>query len=84
MARIPTPIPESFVKSFSDLLSGTVLNVLWKVAISALFVVLIYLLAQMGIFGALVAGALFSSLFQDDVRAFVIDVWQREFWVFRT
>lgn len=83
MVRIPTALPESLVKTVSAIFSGSVVDVLWKVSIGVVFVVLIYLLSQMGIFGALVASALFAALFSDDVRAAVVDLWNRDFWVLK-
>ena len=80
MVRIPTALPESLVNTASAIFSGGVVDILWKVSIGLLFIVLIYLLAQMGVFGALVASALFSTLFSDDVRAAVIDIWHRDFY----
>lgn len=83
MVRIPTLIPESVADTLGSVLSGPVLEILWRLFVGTLFVGLIYALAAMGVFGALVAGALFSTLFSDDVRALVIDVWRRDFWVWR-
>jgi len=80
MVRIPTALPESIVETVGSIFSGSVVDVLWKLTIGVLFLILIYLLAQMGIFGAFVASALFTTLFNDDVRAAVIDIWNRDFW----
>ncbi|NLV14361.1 hypothetical protein [Haloarcula argentinensis] len=80
MVRIPTALPESIVETVGGIFSGGFVDVLWKVTIGVLFLALIYLLSLMGIFGALIASALFSTLFSDDVRAAVIDIWNRDFW----
>lgn len=83
MVKIPTLIPESFVSTLGDLFSGGVLDILWKLFVGFLLVVLILALSQLGILGALIGSALFGVLFQDDVRAFVVDVWRRDFWVWK-
>lgn len=80
MVRIPTAFPESIVETVGGIFSGSAVDVLWKVTIGVLFLALIYFLSLMGIFGALIASALFSTLFSDDVRAAVIDIWNRDFW----
>ena len=83
MVKIPTLIPESFVSTLGDLFSGGVFDILWKLFVGFLLVVLILALSQLGILGALIGSALFGVLFQDDVRAFVVDVWRRDFWVWK-
>lgn len=77
MATIP--IPKSIKKSLSVLFSGSAFDVLWKLGVGSVFILLIYTLSQMGVFGALIGAALFSTLFSDDVRSLVSDLWTRDF-----
>lgn len=73
------PIPKSLKKSVKMLFSGSAFDVAWKIGVGLLFVLLIYALTQMGIFGALIASVIFASLWSDNVRQFVVDVWTRNF-----
>lgn len=84
MVKIPTPVPESVVNSVRGVFSGGIINILWKLFVVVLLVVAAYLLALLGFFGAAIAGMLLASLISDDVRAFVSDLWNRNFWVWRT
>ncbi|RLM32620.1 hypothetical protein [Haloarcula sp. Atlit-120R] len=77
MVRIPF-VPESAVDEVQGLLSGGVLDTLWKVAVIAVALVVFYvLLVGGGVFGGVVAGAAISTLISDEVRAFFRDFWNR-------
>lgn len=77
MVRVPG-LPRSTYRALRGLFSGSVLDVLWKVSISIGFLAVIYvLIVGANVYGALLAGAIFSSLLSDDVRKLVSDVWHR-------
>lgn len=85
MVRIPTPIPRSAAASVKRILMGPVLEVAWRLLVIVLFVALIVALVSIGGFlGPFLAAAILAAFISDDVRAFVRDVWRRDFWVFRT
>ena len=84
MVRIPTLIPESFITSLRSVFSGGVIDILWKVSIAVLITAFAYiLLAAFGVIGGFFGAILLSALIEDDIRAAVVDVWNRDFWVFR-
>ncbi len=84
MARIPTPIPKSLVQRTKRAFSGRALDTLWKLGVLVfLFIVGIALLSA-GIVGYLVGGIVLATLFDEAVRNAVSDLWNRNFWVFRT
>jgi ABC-type nitrate/sulfonate/bicarbonate transport system permease component len=86
MARVPTPIPESVVEDTKRFFSGGVADVLWKVFVVAVGTVLLGLILALnpGFFVAALVGMVLSVVFSDNIRAFVSDVWNRNFWVWRT
>ncbi len=84
MARIPTPVPKSLVKRTRRAFDGPLGDTLWKAGVSALFLTIAYILALAGPVGLLVGGIVLGSLLDDTVRSAVSDVWNRNFWVFRT
>jgi hypothetical protein len=86
MARIPTPIPESVVKDTKRFFSGGWGDTLWKafvVVVGGLLLAFILALNP-GFFVAALVGMVLSVVFSDNIRAFVSDVWTRNFWVWRT
>ncbi|MUV87022.1 hypothetical protein GJ631_10695 [Natronomonas sp. CBA1123] len=86
MARIPTPIPESVVKDTKRFFAGGWGDILWKafvVVVGGLLLAFILALNP-GFFVAALVGMVLSVVFSDNIRAFVSDVWNRNFWVWRT
>lgn len=85
MARIPTPIPESFAQNVKTFFSGTIADVLWKslVIVVGGTALLLLMAASPGFFIAFIVGAILSAVLSDDIRAFVSDVWHRNFWIWR-
>lgn len=79
---VPTPIPESVAEWVADILSGGVLDIIWYLLVSAVILFVLYLLMQMGPFGMAVAGILLGTLISDEVRAFLRDIYRRDFWGF--
>ncbi|WP_162562674.1 hypothetical protein [Salinigranum rubrum] len=77
-----TPIPRSAVRWVRNLVSGGLLDVLWWSLITLVIVIIAYVLAQMGVIGGVIAGSLLATLISDNVRAYVRDVYSRNFWRF--
>lgn len=71
-------IPKSAVQRLRRLFAGSLGDILWKIVISVVLVGIGYLLlAGGGIWGAIVGGAIITTLIDDDIRAFVSDLWNR-------
>ncbi|QCW05232.1 hypothetical protein [Natrinema pallidum] len=84
MVRIPTLIPKTLVRLTRQALSGTVLDTLWRLFVVALLAVAAYALASLGMFGAAISGVILGTLVTEPAQNAVRDVWNRNFWVFRT
>jgi hypothetical protein len=84
MARIPTPIPKSLVRLTRRAFSGRVLETLWKLGVLVVLVVVGLGLYAAGTIGVLVGGVILASLITEPVQNAVSDLWNRNFWVFRT
>jgi uncharacterized membrane protein YfcA len=71
-------VPSSVAGSIRSILSGTLGDVLWTLLILSLLGVLAYLLvATGGVFGAFVGATLLATLWEDDVRAAVANILNR-------
>lgn len=71
-------IPRSVAGSIRSILSGTLGDVLWKVLVLSLLGVLAYLLvATGGVIGAFIGATLLATLWEDDVRAAVGNILNR-------
>lgn len=80
MARIPLPLPESTWRWISGLTSGPVLDLLWRVFITAVIVGVAYLLVVASpIIGGAIAGAALGALVSARVRQAVRDLYARDF-----
>ena len=75
-----TPFPASVVASVKSFFSGSVLDVAWKAIVLAFVAVIVYALAMAGFIGAIIASIFVGSLLSDDVRAFINDLWHRDFY----
>lgn len=71
-------IPQSVAESVRSFFAGSVGDVLWKALVTVLLLAVGYLLLAMGSVGAVIGGILVGTLFSDDVRAAVRNVWNRE------
>lgn len=80
MGRITLPgLPESVADWVRTVLSGSAGDVVWKLLMLTLFIgVAAVLLIGGGAFGAAIGGILLGTLLSDDVRALVLDVWNRD------
>jgi len=84
MARIPTLIPSSVVESVGNILSGSVADTIWKIGIATMLAVFAYvLIASLGALGGFIGAILLSALIEDDIRDIVVDIWNRDFWIWR-
>jgi uncharacterized membrane protein YfcA len=71
-------IPSSVAGSIRSILAGSVGDVLWKLLVLSLLGVLAYLLvATGGVIGAFVGATLLATLWEDDVRAAVRNILNR-------
>jgi uncharacterized membrane protein YfcA len=71
-------VPRSVWRSLRSVFSGTVGDVVWKVFILSLLGAIAYLLvAAGGVLGAFVGATLLATLWEDDVRAAVANVLNR-------
>lgn len=77
---VRTPIPESVVTWIRGVTSGGLLDVLWWLLVTSAIVLIAIILAQMGVIGGVIAGTLLATLISDDVRAFIRDLYRRDFW----
>lgn len=84
MVSIPTPIPKSLVRAKKGILSGPVIDTVWKLFIATLFLIVGIALAAAGPLGIVVAGLLLGSLLNETVNQAIADIWNRNFWVFKT
>jgi hypothetical protein len=85
MVRIPTPIPESIVDTTKRVLSGPLLEVLWRVLVITVGLTVLYVLAvaSSGFLIGFIAVTAISIVFSDDIRQALIDVYRRNFWIWR-
>lgn len=84
MARIPTLIPQHLRDWVGGLFSGPVLDVLWRLFLIALGAVVIYAMVASPYFLAtFVAGIILTTFLADDIQQAALDVWNRNFWVWR-
>lgn len=84
MVKIPTLIPESLVESLGNIWSGSFGDTLWKATIAIVLASFAYLLlVTFGALGGFIGAILLSALIEDDIRAAVVDIWNRDFWVFK-
>ncbi len=84
MARIPTPIPESLVRLTKRAFTGRWADTLWKLGVLVFLFAIGLALLSAGVVGAIVGGIVLGTLLNDTVRSGVSDLWNRNFWVFRT
>lgn len=86
MARVPTPIPETVVRGVRRFFTGPVVEVLWRGLVLSAFVTILYVLLLMdpGILLSFVITAVLGVVFSGYLRGIAIDVWRRDFWVFKT
>jgi|APHM01.1.fsa_nt_gi hypothetical protein len=83
MARIPTPVPQSLVDWLGRVLSGSLADLLWKGLVAIVLILAVYALANLGVFGAIVGSIIAFSLVEPRVRSILVDLWTRNFWVWR-
>jgi len=84
MVSIPTPVPRTIIRLFRRATSGTLGDILWKTLVVTVLLAAAYALASLGVVGAAISGMVLSTLAAEPVRKTVSDVWNRNFWVFRT
>lgn len=83
MVRIPTPIPETWVQWFRDVVGRSPVDFLWWALVTSFIVGVAYLLVVgLGVIGSTVAGIMLATLVSQEVRDTIRDVYNRDFWVF--
>ena len=85
MVRIPTPIPEAVAERVSTFFGASMWLWLYRsVLIIVSLAVLIAALSSFGAFVGILVGIVVSVVLADDIRAVIRDVWDLNFWVFKT
>lgn len=88
MARIPTPIPESTAERLSSIARGPILDLLWKVLVTVVVVGIALTLAAaggaIGLVGGVLAIIVLSIVLERPLTEAFRDIWNRNFWVWRT
>lgn len=84
--KFTLPIPKSTVKSIGRIFSGPLLEIAWRLLVITTGLTLLYALAvsSSGFFVVFLVGTTLSIVFSDDIRQFILDVYRRNFWVWRT
>jgi Flp pilus assembly protein TadB len=84
MARIPTLVPRSLVRWLKSLFSGRLVDIVWKLLVlTTVAVAVVYMAALGGPLYVVLAGTIISVLLSDRVRRLFLDVWERDFWIWR-
>ena len=81
---IRTFIPETIPKVFEALLPGSWLDTAWKLLVIVDTVIVGLLLVASGPFGAAIGGILIATIFSERIRQIYVDIYNREFWIWRT
>lgn len=85
MVSVPTPAPESTVDRLKRTLGGRPADIVWAIFVTGLLVGLgVLLVAVGGVAGAAVGAIALASIFSEAVREAIVDVYARDFWVWRT
>jgi hypothetical protein len=81
---IPTLIPESIVRWMRAVASGPLFDTLWKMLIlAAAVLVILYMFAVGGPIVGGIAGILLFVIASDRIRQLFIDIYERNFWMWR-
>lgn len=85
MARIPTPAPESTVERLKQTLGGRPADIVWAIFVTLVLTGIgVGLVLAGGALGAAVGAVAIATIYNDAIREAVIDVYARDFWVWRT
>jgi len=84
VVSIPTPLPRTIVRLVKRGLRGSLGDTVWKLFVIMLLLAAGYVLASLGVLGAAISGVILATLLTKPVRKTVLDIWNRNFWVFRT
>jgi len=78
MVSVPLPgVPQSWKAKGKQFLSGSLLDLAWKLFVLLLFAILSALLLSAGPYGAAIGGILLGTLLSEEVRKTVGDIWYR-------
>lgn len=78
-------IPRSLVRTLRRYWTQSLIDRLWQLFVIVVALFLIILGSRnYGILAALALGVLFSAIFADDVRQLWSDIWNRNFWMWRS
>lgn len=74
------PVPEAVVEFATAVRRGSIIDTLWKVGVLVLAIsAAVALVTAFGVVGAAVGAVILSALIEEEVRALVLDVWNRNF-----
>lgn len=76
---VPTPIPSSTWSRIRSLLSGSLLDIAWVVAVFGVIGLVITILIAMGPVGYLLTAIVLSALLSKAVREALVDILRRDF-----
>lgn len=84
MTRIPLPIPDSTGTKLVRLVRGPVVDLVWVTFVTLVITSLAYLLVAVGgVVGGVIAGTALGTVYNDNVRKAIKDIYARDFWVWR-
>lgn len=84
VVSIPTPVPRTLIRLIKRGFTGALGDTLWKLTVVGVLLLAAYVLASLGVVGGAISGVILGTLVAEPVRKAVADVWNRNFWVFRT
>lgn len=70
-------IPRSLWADLADFLSGSIVDILWKLFLVVVVGAIVIALASLGVVGAILAFIILASLISDAVRDNLSDLWNR-------
>lgn len=77
---VGVPIPESAADFYRAVRRGPIFDTVWKLGvISVALLGAIALVAAFGAIGAAIGAVILAALLEENIRAFVIDIWNRDF-----
>lgn len=76
---VPLPVPKSVAERFRGGLSGSLLDLLWKLLVTVALLVVVGVTATLGTIGAVIAFGIAGALISKDVRNAVGDLYNRQF-----
>jgi len=77
MVRVP--VPSSTWSRLKSILGGSIFEIVWIALVTAVLVLVFYVLVSLGPLGGVIAFILAASLLSESVRKAVKDIYRRDF-----